>query len=75
MTNPSVQRRHDEDVIPLGDRVADELLRLSLADEVVQLPVVAEATPQHRPGSAYGCPACQAATALAVTPNGMVPGT
>jgi hypothetical protein len=68
MTSEGLQRRHDEDVIALGDRVADELLRLSLADEVVHLPVPVApiapdvaAKPQQHTGMAYGCPVCAAA--------------
>jgi len=68
MTGDGLQRRHDEDVVSLGDRVADELLRVSLADEVVHLPVPATpiatdaaAKPQQHTGMAYGCPVCAAA--------------
>jgi hypothetical protein len=67
-TSGEPRRRHDDDVLALGDRVADELLRLSLAAEVVPAPVpdlrltpdVAETAPKHT-GTAYGCPACAAA--------------
>jgi hypothetical protein len=71
MTNRELQRRHDDDAFSLGDRVANELLRLSRTADVVPLgrpdiPVaddaVAEIAAQHTSGTAYGCPACQAAT-------------
>jgi hypothetical protein len=71
MTNRELQRRHDDDAFSLGDRVADELLRLSHAADVVplggpHLPVADDAEPQvalrHTSGTAYGCPACLAAT-------------
>jgi hypothetical protein len=68
MTSEGLQRRHDEDAISLGDRVADELLRVGLADEVLHLPVSpapvepdAPAKPQQHTGMAYGCPVCAAA--------------
>jgi hypothetical protein len=70
MTNRALQRRRDDDGPALGDRVADELLRLSHAADVVPLggpeihladDAVTEPTTRHTPGTAYGCPACRAA--------------
>jgi hypothetical protein len=68
MTGGALQRRHDDDVLALGDRVADELLRVSLAADVVPIhgPEIrvagdtAEEAPRHT-GTAYGCPVCAAA--------------
>ena len=71
MTNRELQRRHDDDAFSLGERVADELLRLSHAADVVPLgghgvhvanDAAGETTTRHTAGSAYGCAVCRAAT-------------
>jgi predicted PP-loop superfamily ATPase len=69
MSIERLQRRRDHDVVFLGDRVADEIMRIDAAASALEVDVPAlrltadEAATthvQHTKGSSYGCPVCEA---------------